>query len=43
MPRSIQREFQYVDLFPDWSRGMRRLASTMRLAMARRAALGLQV
>jgi hypothetical protein len=43
VPRSIQREFQYVDLFPDWNRGLRRLASTMRLAMARRAALGLQV
>jgi len=39
MPRSIQRELQYVDLFPDWSRGMRRLVTMMRLAMTRRSAL----
>jgi hypothetical protein len=30
LPRSIQRELQYVDLFPDWQRGMRRLASMLR-------------
>ena len=42
IPRSIQRELQYVDLFPDWSRGLRRLVAVMRLAMARRSALILQ-
>ena len=42
IPRSIQRELQYVDLFPDWSRGMRRLVTVMRVAMARRSALILQ-
>jgi hypothetical protein len=34
VPRSIQREFQYIDLFPDWERGMRRLATTMRREVA---------
>ena len=36
VPRSIQREFQYVDLFPDWARGIRRLVGTMRREVARR-------
>lgn len=43
VPRSIQRELQYVDLFPDWARGTRRMAAMMRLAIARRAALALQI
>ncbi len=30
VPRSIQRELQYVDLFPDWERGVKRLAQTLR-------------
>lgn len=30
VPRSIQRELQYVDLFPDWDRGVRRLIAMMR-------------
>jgi hypothetical protein len=30
VPRSIQRELQYVDLFPDWQRGVRRLAQILR-------------
>jgi TIR domain len=30
MPVSIQRETQYIDLFPDWSRGVRALVSMMR-------------
>lgn len=30
IPRSIQRELQYVDLFPDWERGFARLVETMR-------------
>jgi len=36
VPRSIQREFQYIDLFPDWDRGIRRLATMMRREVARR-------
>ncbi len=30
VPRSIQRELQYVDLFPDWDRGIDRLIRAMR-------------
>jgi hypothetical protein len=30
VPRSIQRELQYVDLFPDWHRGIERLITTLR-------------
>jgi hypothetical protein len=30
IPRSIQRELQYIDLFPDWHRGIRRLTHMMR-------------
>lgn len=30
VPRSIQRELQYIDLFPDWDRGVRRLTGTLR-------------
>src|SRR5207249_10111459 len=30
VPRSIQKEFQYVDLFPDWQQGMRRVLAMMR-------------
>ncbi len=37
VPRSIQREFQYVDLFPDWHRGVRRVIAAMRREAARRA------
>jgi len=37
VPRSIQREFQYVDLFPDWPSGMRRLTGMMRRELERRA------
>ncbi|HUK18977.1 MAG TPA: TIR domain-containing protein [Bryobacteraceae bacterium] len=38
VPRSIQRECQYIDLFPDWTRGFHRLASAIRQEMRRRAA-----
>jgi len=37
VPRSIQRELQYVDLFPDWSRGVDHMVSTMRNEVERRA------
>jgi TIR domain len=30
VPRSIQREYQYIDLFPDWARGIGRLLRMMR-------------
>jgi hypothetical protein len=30
VPRAIQRELQYIDLFPDWERGIRRLITTLR-------------
>lgn len=30
VPRRIQRELQYVDLFPDWNRGVMRLVTTLR-------------
>ena len=37
VPRSIQREVQYLDLFPDWGRGMRRLMAVMRRELRQRA------
>lgn len=37
VPRSIQREFEYVDLFPDWPRGIRRIVAAMRRELERRA------
>ena len=30
VPRSIQKEFQYIDLLPDWDRGLWRLLRMMR-------------
>jgi hypothetical protein len=36
VPRSIQRELQYVDLFPDWHQGVRRLVAMMRRETQRR-------
>src|ERR1019366_2149748 len=39
LPRSIQRELQYVDLFPDWIDGLARLVTTLRREVARRAAM----
>jgi len=37
LPGAIAREYQYVDLLPDWSRGIRRLLATMRKEVERRA------
>jgi hypothetical protein len=37
MPRSIQRAYQYADLFPDWRAGVRRLTSMMQREVRRRA------
>jgi hypothetical protein len=42
VPRSIQRELQYVDLFPDWTGGLARLVTMLRGEVARRAAVGRQ-
>jgi hypothetical protein len=36
VPERIQKEFQYVDLFPDWNRGVRQLVAMMRKEVARR-------
>jgi hypothetical protein len=36
VPRAIQREYQYVDLSPDWDRGARRMIATMRKELTRR-------
>jgi hypothetical protein len=32
IPRSIRRETQYIDLFPDWDRGVRQLLGAMAAA-----------
>ena len=39
VPRSIQREFQYIDLSPDWARGILGLVAMMRCEVARRRPL----
>jgi hypothetical protein len=39
VPRSIQRELQYVDLFPDWIDGLARLVTMLRQEVALRKAL----
>ena len=36
VPRSIQRELQYIDFFPDWNGGFRQLAATMRRELEKR-------
>jgi hypothetical protein len=36
VPRAIQRELQYVDLFPDWIDGLARLVTMLRQEVARR-------
>ena len=36
VPRPIQRELQYLDLFPDWSAGLRQLLVTMQRELRRR-------
>ena len=37
VPRAIKREVQYLDLFPDWARGIRRLIRMLRGESLRRA------
>src|SRR5579872_2218172 len=36
VPRSIQRETEYIDCFPDWTVGMRRLIAMMQVEKERR-------
>ena len=36
VPWKIRREIQYVDLFPDWSRGMRRILAIMKKQIRKR-------
>jgi len=36
VPRSIQHELQYIDLFPDWDGGMERLLTMLRREVERR-------
>jgi hypothetical protein len=38
VPWRIQREVQYIDLFPDWERGFRRILAAMRRQLKRPAA-----
>ena len=38
VPRSIQTELQYLDLFPDWQRGIHKLIGMMRREVCRRGA-----
>jgi TIR domain len=37
VPARIQKEWQYLDLFPDWDRGMRRLLAVMRRQLSGKA------
>jgi hypothetical protein len=39
VPRAIQREIQYLDLYPDWPAGVRRLATTLQAEWLRRSQL----
>ena len=36
VPRTIEKQFQYVDLFPDWEAGVARVVVAMRRELARR-------
>jgi hypothetical protein len=36
IPVAIRRELQYIDLFPDWGKGLRRIAGIMRRQTANR-------
>ena len=39
VPRPIRHEYQYIDLFPDWARGLDRLVSMVRHEIRHKAAL----
>ena len=36
VPWRIRREIQYIDLFPDWSRGVRRILSVIEKQLRKR-------
>ena len=36
LPRAVHTEFQWLDFFPDWDRGLALLKAMMRREMARR-------
>ncbi len=36
MPATIRREIQYIDLFPDWERGLRRIVTILHRQLKRR-------
>jgi hypothetical protein len=36
LPRTIEKQYQYVDLFPDWKGGVRRVVLAMRRELERR-------
>ena len=36
VPRTIQHELQYIDLFPDWDRGVARLLTMLKVEVERR-------
>ena len=38
VPACIQREIQYIDLFPDWEQGVHRISTAMRRQLSRREA-----
>jgi hypothetical protein len=38
VPRAIQHELQYIDLFPDWEEGVERLVTMLRREVERRRA-----
>jgi hypothetical protein len=41
VPARIRREIQYIDLFPDWEKGFRRILRMMERQLARRRRAGL--
>jgi hypothetical protein len=36
VPSSIRREIQYIDLFPDWERGFRRIVTVITRQLRKR-------
>jgi len=43
VPATIRREIQYVDLFPDWQRGLRRIVAILNRQLKRRPRKGRQL
>ena len=38
LPRTIEKQYQYVDLFPDWESGIQQVTQAMRRELRRRTA-----